>query len=549
MNLLKYLYQQSWRLFVAGMVAALLSGICAAALVAVINEGMTATTGLAPFAWAFFGLCLAYLGAKSASEIALLHLTQGTIERLRLHLGEKVLATSPARLQRLGKPALQAILTKDIDTFTSAFQVLPLAIGNGIIIVVCLAYMALMSWQLFLVFTATLLVCLAGFHFAEQRPLRQLVLVRDKLDAVYRHLRGLIEGSRELQLNAGRGRQFLDDVLAPSTGELKRLSVQALGGYVWILNVGTILFYLVIGINLFIVPLFLPQALSTRIGMTLVLLYLIRPISDMMNVFPTLRQAGVALAKIQQLQQDLNATPRHDAPSPFDNTAPFSLELRGVCHHYPGRSEDTPFMLGPVNLRVREGEIVFIVGGNGSGKTTLAMLLLGLYEPEQGDVRLNGVAVTPANLVQYRQHFSAVFADFHLFEHLLGANDSELAARATRYIKLFDMDHKVQVQDGKFSTTELSTGQRKRLALVSAYLEDRPVYLFDEWAADQDPVFKRVFYTELLPDLKARGKTVLVITHDDGYFSYADRVVKVADGQLTPLAAQPRPQAMAASAV
>jgi putative ATP-binding cassette transporter len=149
---------------------------------------------------------------------------------------------------------------------------------------------------------------------------------------------------------------------------------------------------------------------------------------------------------------------------------------------------------------------------------------------------LNGVEVDDDNREQYRQHFAAVFADFHLFEHLLGDDGpgaEQRTAEATRYVKALGLGHKVSIIDDRFSTVDLSTGQRKRLALVSAYLDDKPFYLFDEWAADQDPTFKRVFYMELLPELKARGKTVIVITHDDAYFQQADRVLKVENGRLT----------------
>jgi putative ATP-binding cassette transporter len=94
------------------------------------------------------------------------------------------------------------------------------------------------------------------------------------------------------------------------------------------------------------------------------------------------------------------------------------------------------------------------------------------------------------------------------------------------------LDHKVRVTDQRLSTTDLSQGQRRRLALLTAYLEDRPFYVFDEWAADQDPHYKQIFYTELLPELRARGKGVAVITHDDRYFHLGDRIVKLHDGQI-----------------
>jgi putative ATP-binding cassette transporter len=223
------------------------------------------------------------------------------------------------------------------------------------------------------------------------------------------------------------------------------------------------------------------------------------------------------------------------------------LVLRDVEHVFDDISDDSRFTLGPIDLSVDEGEVLFIVGGNGSGKTTLAMLLLGLYEPSRGSIELNGVRVDRSNLDAYRRHFSAVFADFYLFEHLLGSDQPHVVVQATHYLDQLGMAHKVRIEDGRFSTIDLSTGQRKRLALVSAYVEDRPIYLFDEWAADQDPAFKRVFYTELLPELKQRGKTVIVITHDDAYFSCADRVVKLRDGTAPVAASRQAATATAAS--
>jgi putative ATP-binding cassette transporter len=209
-----------------------------------------------------------------------------------------------------------------------------------------------------------------------------------------------------------------------------------------------------------------------------------------------------------------------------------------VSHRYPGLTEDRPFTLGPIDLSIRQGEVIYLIGGNGSGKTTLAMLLLGLYEPEQGHVELNGVKIDKRNLVQYRQQFSAVFADFHLFDEILCHDQAQIAKRATHYLHTLELDHKVSISGNRFSTTSLSSGQRKRMALIASYLEDRPIYLFDEWAADQDPVFRRVFYTELIPDLKRKGKTVIVISHDDAYFECADRLVQVAQGRLVDVSAE-----------
>jgi len=206
--------------------------------------------------------------------------------------------------------------------------------------------------------------------------------------------------------------------------------------------------------------------------------------------------------------------------------------LIGATHSYHQEKDDSNFVLGPIDLAFEPGEIVFIVGGNGSGKSTLAKLVTGLYPPETGELRLDGKPITDQNRDDYRQNFSAVFSDFYVFESLLGLHAEDLDAQARDYLEQLHLDHKVKVNNGSLSTTALSHGQRKRLALLTAYLEDRPICVFDEWASDQDPQFKKVFYTDLLPELKARGKTALIITHDEKYFPLADRIVKLDYGKL-----------------
>ena len=209
-----------------------------------------------------------------------------------------------------------------------------------------------------------------------------------------------------------------------------------------------------------------------------------------------------------------------------------TLELSQIVHTYQSGEADHLFTVGPINLTLESGELIFIVGGNGSGKSTLAKLITGLYIPESGELRLDGNPITDANREWYRQHFSTVFSDFYLFERLISSEDLTLDAQAQKYLKKLELDRKVSVQDGQISTTALSQGQRKRLALLTAYLDDRPIYLFDEWAADQDPLFREIFYTQLLSELKQRGKTVLVISHDDHYFHVADRIIKLDYGRI-----------------
>lgn len=229
-----------------------------------------------------------------------------------------------------------------------------------------------------------------------------------------------------------------------------------------------------------------------------------------------------------QQQQSLNQSFNHEQGM-FHHPS-HHLEEGGPMH--PPHQPETGFVLGPISLTLRSGEITYIVGGNGSGKSTLAKLLTGLYLPQTGSIHLNGVLTTDHNREWYRQHFSAIFSDFYLFDRCLGFDQVNLDQKVEHYLRQLQLSHKVQVKDGVLSTTRLSQGQRKRLALLVAYLEDRPIYVFDEWAADQEPLFRDFFYREILGTLKERGKTVVVITHDDRYFHLADHLIKLDYGRV-----------------
>jgi putative ATP-binding cassette transporter len=247
-----------------------------------------------------------------------------------------------------------------------------------------------------------------------------------------------------------------------------------------------------------------------------------------------LSRAQVAFDKISDLglslqhdsaESDLSACP--ETPTPWA-----CLELVGVTHDYNSEGNLDRFTVGPIDIVLHPGELVFLIGGNGSGKTTLAKILAGLYAPQSGEIRFNGEPVTNNNRDDYRQNFSALFSDYYLFDRLFGVDEASRRSKAAAYLKVLQLDHKVEINDGRLSSTDLSSGQRKRLALLTAYLENRSVYIFDEWAADQDTLFKQFFYCEILPELKAAGKTLVVITHDDRFFHLADRVIKLENGKL-----------------
>lgn len=538
MKLLRYVLRQSAGLVALAVITGIAGGLAGAALISVIGAAIGGGNR-AVLVWAFAGLCLLTIVARSAAAIALIRLTQTATYRMRIVLSRKLLATRYARLQRIGKAELQTILNNDILTVTQVFQQMPVILSDLVLVLACLAYMAWLSLALFVPFVIALVLALVLYLVLERIPLRKSEALRAQLEATTAGLRDLVDGSRELQLNAQRGRYFVDEVLTPLAAGQRRLATEAMAGFSLVANGGTVLFFAVMGVVLFAAPQWGSIAADVQTRFAFTLMYLLGPLHSLTMSLQSVRYGEIALQRIEQLETELPPETAQPADAgAFGGGAAAALELRAVGLHYAyaGDGDEPGYALGPIDLSLHQGEIVFIVGGNGSGKTTLGLLLLGLYEPDAGQLLLNGVPVDAANRSAYRQHFSAVFSDFHLFEQLMQHGEGTLHARVNAYIEQLGLARKVRASAGRFSTLSLSSGQRKRLALIASLLDDKPVLLFDEWAADQDPEFKRVFYQQLLPELKARGKLVLVISHDDAYFGCADRVLRIEDGRLREVA-------------
>jgi putative ATP-binding cassette transporter len=536
MNLVSFILRASWPRVLLATLAGILSGAASVGLLGMIHgalgHGGAPATGIASFA----GLCLLVLATRSLSQALLVRLGQGAVYQLCLGLSRRIAAVPLRHLEELGQHRILAALTEDVLVIAQAFNFLPLLCINAAVAFCCLAYLGWLSLPVLAVVLAFLVLGAVSYQLPAVRAFRHLRAARQEHDVLLAHFRGLIEGIKELKLHAGRREAFLARMLETSAAEVRDRFTAAHTLFTVASGWARLLLMTCIGLLLFVLPAWYPVEPQTLTGYTLTLLFAMSPLEGILGCLPVLGRARIALHKVESLGLSLAAVGSEEEAA--DERAAESasgwdrLELRGVTHSYRREQEDESFTLGPIDLVLRPGEAVFLVGGNGSGKTTLAKVLTGLYEPEQGTVLLDGRAVTDGGRAAYRRLFSAVFSDFHLFEDLLGLEGVGLDARAQEYLRLLHLDRVVRVQDGRLSTTDLSRGQRKRLALLTAYLEDRPFYVFDEWAADQDPSFKKVFYTELLPELKARGKAVLVISHDEHYFGVADRLLKLVEGKL-----------------
>lgn len=535
MKLVAFLLRSSWRLVTLATIAGVVSGLSSAGLIALINTALPGSeASTIPLAWSFAGLCLVVLATSVLAEVLLTSLGQGSVLQLRMELSRQILAAPFRRLQEVGAPRLLVILTEDVTSIRQAFRAIPFLCIDGAIVVGCLIYLGWLSWPLLLVEACLLAFGIMSFQVLHLKALRSLRLARQQNDVLYGHFRALTEGIKELKLHYHRRQMFLSTALEATAALYRRHFMTGTIIYSIAANWGNLLFFAFMGLLLFVLPGFLEIDAQTLTGSILILLYMMTPLSGVLNDLPTLDQANVALEKVEALGLSLttNTTEQEGVPPPQPGSAWDNLELVGITHHYHREKEDSSFILGPITVRFSPGEVVFLIGGNGSGKTTLALILTGLYVPESGEIRWNNRPVTDENREHYRQQFSVVFSDCYLFESLLGMGSAALEQQAQEYLVQLQLHHKVRIENGSFSTLDLSQGQRKRLALLTAFLEDRPFYIFDEWAADQDPVFKKIFYTQILPQLKNRGKTVLVITHDAQYFPLADRCITLEDGQV-----------------
>lgn len=482
--------------------------------------------------WGFVGLCLAVLLSRVVSHFLLIRLAQGSVFHLCTDLSRKILAVPLRDVETFGTHRLLATLAEDVPTIASALFGVPILCVNAAILLCCLAYLGWLSPLLLIGVLGFLIVGVLSYQMVVLRALSQLHLARRTQDALMKHFRGLTEGIKELKLHRDRREAFLDQLLEVTAANLRDRNITGMTIYAAAGTWGQLLFFVCIGLLLF-TPLLEGLSYSVVSGYVLTILFALSPLETIMTWLPIMGRARIALGAVKDLGLSLADRVRESEQGamPLSSVSYDVLELVGVTHEYLSQEEDS-FVLGPINLHLRRGEMVFLVGGNGSGKTTLAKLLVGLYALTLGEVRLNGLPVGDKEREHYRQLFSVIFADGHLFDRFLGIKPDQLDAKAEDYLGLLELSHKIRAEGGRLSTIDLSQKQRKRLTLLTAYLEDRPVYVFDEWAADQDPRFKDIFYTRLLPELKGRGKAVLVISHDDRYFHVADRIVRLDSGTL-----------------
>jgi len=474
--------------------------------------------------------CIIVLVLRSISEIILMRVSNSVGKKLRWSFYKSISAASMSEVERIGSAKLIASINIDIPNVITGGRLLPSVFVNLITIIGVLSFVYFLNVHVFkLVIYA---ICIGAIMY--QIPLwfasRIFTELRESQDLLQESIRGLIYGAKELKLDINKRNFYHRKLLLKHENKILGKSNR---GAIILSSAncfGELISFFVIGLLGFVFINYHSISLQELMTVIMVLLFITGPFALLLNSMPTLSLASISYRKFASLISSMKIEDCKEEI--IDNLDWQSITYKNVEYSYPSVEEEQGFKVGPINLKMSKGEVIFMIGANGSGKSTFSKLLTLHYIPTKGEIHFGNNIVDSESVVSHRLGISAIYTDYYLFDTLLHELDEESLSLIAYYIEKLGLDKKVKFEGGKFSTIDLSDGQRKRLALIVSFIEDKSFYLFDEWAADQDPTFKKVFYNEILDGLRKRGKLVVVISHDEQYFSVADRLIVMENGQL-----------------
>ncbi|STZ75721.1 multidrug ABC transporter permease/ATP-binding protein [Bergeriella denitrificans] len=533
MNIVSLIYRQYRRQFAAMLALTLISGLFGIGVLAFINGRLLQSNG-APaggLMLQFAALLAAYLLITTWSQIQLSRLGHRFVFEIRTQLLKRIMDSQAEQIQRTGKPKLLASLSNDIRSISMAFARLPEFVQGVLFTLGCSLYLVYLSPKLFAVTAAVLLLMVLGSNYVVKRVFQSFRKMRTYEDELYAHYETSLDGHKELALNRHRAERFYRDDFTPAADRNRYWAVRADSLHVLAINWGNISMLAAVGIIFYLSAYHHWVGITDAATISMTVLFMRAPLSQAIGAFPMLMNSQVGLNALNDLGLTEYRSGFHSDTALPDDWQ--TIRLENTTYAYPVQGGQK-FALQPVNLTLKRGETVFLIGANGSGKSTLSMLLAGLYLPDGGSISVDGTAITDANRNAYRSLFASVFTDFHLFDTLIGDLGADAAEdMIARWLDHLQLSEKVKREKNRILNSKLSQGQKKRLALLAAALENRSMLILDEWAADQDPQFRRIFYEELLPLLKQQGYTVFAISHDDKYFHHADRIISMKHGVLS----------------
>lgn len=512
-----------------------LVGLSGALIIAVLNQaaGHIIENESTTFEFFAFVFCLAfYLYFYRVNNRESVKSTQGLIYRFRLNVIKLVLKSDLSIFKVISKNEIQMRITRDTQMVSQAIVTIVTIGQSTAIVFFALIYLATLSWVASILMLVFLLVALATFLQVEKKTTAELKVSYLEESKTFEFVAEFLSGFQEIKMSSKRARGFIEDLVssAKKSRETREESLITLGNTFSYLQ---IILYIAVGMLIFVVPVLSDSFSDVVLKVTTTSLFMVGSFQSVFISLPMIVQAEASAKQLlslkSALEQTHNQTNSKDTEDQYVNAK--HLTLHGITYRHQSLEENRHFDLGPITTSFEAGKIYFIRGQNGSGKTTLIRVLLGLYAPTKGFITVNDQLVNQPSPSAYRDLFAVVFSDFFLFKKLYGISKENLA-EGQSLIEMFQLEDKVSILDNQFDTIHLSTGQRKRLGLLEALLEDKQFVILDEWAADQDPEFRKYFYQVLIPYIKGLGKTLIAISHDDRYFDVADEIITIDQGKL-----------------
>ncbi|SAK90644.1 cyclic peptide transporter [Caballeronia temeraria] len=534
MKFIKLLFGEARRDRTPLLLASTLPGVMMSGVIALVTTVANYDQSKGPniYLMAFFIIAsVALLLAMNYALNATTAVISNFILQKRLNIARAVRSLDLEAYEKIGAMRVDFAIGRDLQTIEEAAPtviVLIYFVTQLLSSALYIGYLSLIAFAVTLLFLGVA----TFFYRSSYAHAEALAKEATELESAFRSsFDHLLRGFREIKMNARRDTDLFDNYIVQRALAVQDLRVSSGRGFNRGQTLSDAFFYGLLGCMVFLTPYYISNA-STPAKIILVIVFSGGAIASLIQALPAVSRADLAVDRLDALERELAEATRaaESGPGAPEPMLVHGITLRGVSYTYKAPGGQPGFHVGPCDLVIKAGEVTFIAGGNGSGKSTLLNLITQLYAPDSGEVRWDDKTVTDANATAYRQLFSVIFSDFHLFDRLYGLDPAhdDLAD----LIREMDLSDKVHYKLGRFSTTDLSSGQRKRLAMVSALAEGRPVLIFDEWAADQDPQFRRYYYEKLLPRLKAAGKTIIAVSHDDRWFNAADKVIWMEEGKV-----------------
>jgi len=513
-----------------------ISGIINTLLLSVLSSAANQNdeSGVDYLKLSLFAVCLlVFYITKTYSLKSSVKAVENAIYETRNRILVKIKKTELHVLEGIGKDEIYTRFSNDTADISFSASILVNTCQSVVMLVFTLIYILILSKAAFFFTIFIVALTLVVFFKKQQGQMTLLHEAHNNEVTLFGFLDHVLSGFKELKMNHEKRDGIFKEMEHVLT-DSKTLKTKFGHAFSKNLIVNEISLFILLGFIVFIMPDYFSLGEGILPRITTAILFMIVPITTVVGSLDPIAKGLMAVDRIEKLELKLNNNESFDTET--DNSIPDipfeKIELQDVVYDYVDPENNKTFTLGPINFTINKGDHICIMGGNGSGKSTLFKLISTLYTPSSGSINYNGQNVDANNKQQIRSKTGVIFTDFHLFPKIYGL-DASAKARIEELIDLMGLKQKVSFSnDHAFSNMKLSTGQRKRLALITLMVGEKEIFLLDEITADQDPGFRKFFYEEILKKWKEEGKTILIISHDDRYLQHFDRVFHMEFGRI-----------------